>query len=179
MVDNGHRFQPGVNAALADPHLLKTQTEFICKLCHKVFTVSQTGNTQRTARRHVVSVHLDIDKNDFLLPDCNNPDNIYVNNFEELDVDDLLHEAETGETVAESFPAVLFGLIYIRFGFSEREADALLRLLKLNLDYSGIKNAQDVLRLVGVANATEHAACRECESEGHLEKNELTCTSGW
>ena len=176
MADNGHRFQPGQTPALADPHLLKTSTEYICKLCHKIFKISKTANTQRSARRHVPS-HLDGE--DVLFGSDNfDPDNIYVNDFEDLEIDDLPHQAET-QPVSESFPAVLFGLIYIRFGFSEREADALLRLLKLNLNFSNMKNAPDVLKLVGVANATEHAACRNCGKEGILDKNQMTCDNLW
>jgi hypothetical protein len=48
----------------------------------------------------------------------------YPNKFEDLDIEDLLHNVEENIPAIESIHAILFALIYIHFGFSEREADA-------------------------------------------------------
>jgi hypothetical protein len=79
------------------------------------------------ARQHVLAEHQDLlnDENPVIAPQFANEgpredDVPYVNNFSDLDFNELLDAAEMNEPVAESFPAVLFGLIYIRFGFSER-----------------------------------------------------------
>ena len=180
---NSGQFQAERSVAAIDSRLLKTATEFICKQCLQVFPLTRTGNAQRSARRHVTT-HLPdtLEHEKCEIPadtDEGGIDQPYANDYADMDIDDLLHAAEENQPINESFPAVLFGLLYIRFGFSKREADALLRLLKLNLNFSGVKNAKDVLKLVGVAEAVERAACRECDAEGFVNNTELTCGGHW
>lgn len=165
----------------ADADLLETATGQICKICHQIFTSVIPRTARYSARRHVRAVHHfgNEVQNPGQADEGPNIDLPYVSNFSELDIEELLGAAENSEKSTESFPAVLFGLMYLRFGFSEREAEAILRLLKLRLDFSDIKSAKDVLKLVGVADAVERAACRGCNQEGEINQGIYGCAKGW
>ena len=66
------------------------------------------------------------------------------------------------ENVEMSQPEILFGILCLRFAFSETAMDAVLELLKLNLDFSSVRSAADVLSGLETADIEDHTVCGNC-----------------
>jgi hypothetical protein len=72
-----------------------------------------------------------------------------------------------------SQPEILFGHICLRFSISQRAMKAILHLLKMNLDFSKVKDVASVLKSMKTPNSRVHRACKECDKE--LRSSENAC----
>jgi hypothetical protein len=106
---------------VADPHIVATADgDLICAICIKTFSASYAG-PRHTARQQVLAEHQDLPNDEYpiIAPQSANEgpredDVPYVNDFIDLDFNELLGAAEMNEPLAESFPTVLSGLIHIQ-----------------------------------------------------------------
>ena len=76
------------------------------------------------------------------------------------------HHAPEADVEREptSSPCTLIGIFCLKYALSERAMTALLELLRLNLDVSGINNISECLSSVDTATQT-FAVCRNCHAD--------------
>jgi hypothetical protein len=86
----------------------------------------------------------------------------------DVDLPDIHQEPENpDDAVCESRPEILFGLICLRFSISQKAMEVILELLKMKLDFSGVRDVASVLQSLKTAKSSNHRTCKACDREVH------------